>query len=178
MDGAMVTTACSRSRQLAFRHLSLVTLGLLVMVAPMWLGLAIATQATRSAGSSSVYSLASLQSGLHRDPHAWLQRTVRVQAVAVQCQGWGVEPVSCFDWQPSLVDARDASAPALPLVAAPTSPSLTWLRGLPLIGRYMPQLHAIQWGVSADYMLRIRAIACAGSTPSLCYQVVVLDVAL
>jgi hypothetical protein len=155
-----------------------ILLGLVVIVPALWFGLAVAAQANVNAGSSPVYRLRSLQGYIRRDPTAWLQRTVRVHAVAVQCQGWLVEADSCFDWHPSLVDADDPAALALPFVVAPPSTTLSWLRGLPVTARFVPQPRRIPWGIPTDYALRLRAGPCVVGSASICYQAVLEDVVL
>src|SRR5579872_6904527 len=101
----------------AFCQMSSLALGLLTVAVALCIGLFLSGQIVLRADRPPVLSLATLQGDLQRDPAAWLGRLVRVRAVAVQCQAWFTEPDSCFQWQPSLIDALDATTSALPLVA-------------------------------------------------------------
>jgi hypothetical protein len=164
----------------AFRQRARVRLGaaVAVIVVAVGLGVAFVAPAIEAEGRSPIYSLASLQVNLQRDPHAWLARTVRVHAVAVQCPGWIIVVDSCLDWQPSLADPHDASGPALSLVAEPASGTLSWLRSLPIIGGLVPQPQPIQWGVPADYTIRLQGPTCGAGDPPTCFVATIQDVAL
>lgn len=166
-----------RSRR-TFCPMSPLPLGLLIVAAALCCGLVVTEQMAWHAGRTPVLSLATLQSDLQHNPAAWLGRRVRVHAVAVQCQGWLVDPASCFQWQPALVDARDAAAPALPLVADPAPSAPPWLRSLPIIAGLWPWRRPIQWGTPADYMVRVQVRPCAVGSLITCYTAMLQGVSL
>lgn len=153
-------------------------LGLVTVAAAAVAGLAAVAGATLHPTAPHVYSLASLQRDLARDPAEWLGRPVHVRAVAVQCQGWSRSLDSCFEWQPALIDADDPSADALPIVTAPARPHLAWLRGLAVIGGLLPRPRPIGWGVPPDFTVRLQARACLVGNPSMCYVALIQDVTL
>jgi hypothetical protein len=153
-------------------------LGVAVLLVAGWFGFSAAAHMMEEGARTPVYSLANLQEGLRRDPAAWLRRTVRVHAVAVQCPGWGVEPDSCFTWHPALEDAHDPWAPALPLTFVPAARGPSWLRSLPVIAGLLPQSRPIAWYIPADYTLQVQATGCAAGDHAACYDAVLEDAAL
>jgi len=175
----MHATALARPSQRSLRRLSLLALSTITVVVTLWLGAIVATRSIWGDTPGPIYTVAVLQAHLDHKPAAWLGRTLRIHAVAVRCLAWLAGPRSpCIDQQPALVDANDATMAALPLAAQPPPPVLAWLRSLPIIGRFAPPPHAIQWGIPADYTLQVQAIACAMAGTSPCYQALLQDVDL
>jgi hypothetical protein len=153
---------------------------------PFWLvalpGLLLATivavAALAGVGRSPVYSAAAVQTGLARDPQAWVGRTVRVRSVAVAA-GCFVATESdlalCAPLRPWLHDADPGAAPTrMPLTWAGADPLPTFLCRVPLLSRLVPAPQAIQWDVVATYRVRLQALPSALCSTT-CYKAVVLD---
>lgn len=130
----------------------------------------------RAAGQ--VYTIATIQVELAKDPASWEGRTVRVRAVLWGCRVWrgALRTSACLVWQPVLLDATraDATRP-LPLAWGETPPVLTLLRSLPAIGHLVPAPQVPMWGVAAIYRVQIQVRRCSTSQPPPCWQIMLLD---
>jgi hypothetical protein len=125
-----------------------------------------------------VYSQAALQAHIAGEPEAWADRTVRVRAVPLRCVVLMAGPgTPCLAPDPSLVDVGAADSAPLPLVPATPSSSLLFLHRLPLLGRLVPDLQTVTWGVPGVYRIQIRAGPCWGNGAVTCYVAALLDAA-
>jgi hypothetical protein len=129
-----------------------------------------------------VYAVAALQTHLAHEPAAWVNRTVRVRAIANAdgCSRWSsAERPTCLEWQALLFDpGADAKARPLPLARGPVSPLLVALRRAPFLSRLAPSPQKVVWDATATYRIRLRAVPCrpGGSAP--CgYAALLLDAA-
>jgi hypothetical protein len=125
-----------------------------------------------------VYTVAALQERLARQPSAWIDRTVRVHAVAEPCTVTADGPgAPCVERHPALVDVGKSDA-ALPLLAGqgPRYALLALARRIPLLRRLMPAPASISWGVAAVYRIELRRSACSGGAPP-CYAALLLAAA-
>jgi hypothetical protein len=131
-----------------------------------------------------VYSLATLESRLQRDPAAWLHRSLRVRAlVEGQCtQLVGLYVASCGSWRLALTDPNGPTDPyagtgdqPLPLSWGKAPALLAFLRHLPLLKQMVPLPQILHSGVPAVYQIQLRPTACVLSAGPPCYEAQLLD---
>jgi hypothetical protein len=122
------------------------------------------------------YSVGALRTAVARQPRAWANRTVLVYGTLAGCPY--PRPGFCTSWQPRLddpwADPAAAQTPAIALVWQRPDPVHALLRRLPLLGRLMPPLQVLRWGVPATFRVQIR-MGIVGEC-STCFEVVALDV--
>jgi hypothetical protein len=126
--------------------------------------------AVQQACSEPVYAVSQVYAGLARDPGSWTDRTFRVRGVALIAS---CNPDFKCGPQSLIVDEDPAQASSwLPLALHTSQSGLSYLRQIPILGRFVPQARVIRWGVLATYRARLRAAPCAHIGPA-CYEVVV-----
>jgi hypothetical protein len=162
----------------SYRHPALRRLGLaLPLVAGiallfLVLGSVAILQVADRTGDGPVYTVAALRAHLAHDPAAWLDRPLRVRAMASVCTAWNaathVRP--CQTWGPTLTDPGGAyGAEALPVVAAPAPPLVSFLRRLPLIGSVAPAPQQPRWDSLDTYQIQLHAVVCDLKALRPCY---------
>jgi hypothetical protein len=128
-----------------------------------------------------VYTVAALQTHLAQEPATWVNRTVRVQAIANAdgCAIWGTgERPTCSEWQALLFDPRAASARPLALVRGRVPRLLAILRRIPFLSGLAAAPQVVNWEAVATYRVQLRTIFChTGSTPLCGYAALLLDAA-
>jgi hypothetical protein len=139
----------------------------------------------RPTSQDPVYSVSTLRADLRRDPEAWVGRTVRVRAIAQVCEvcggqqvrlpGTGTDAAGSLPLMLLMPAEATGGAEPLPLVIAPGSPRLEFLRHVPLLDHLVPAPQTIQWAVVAVYRVQLRVAICAAGVPPPCYATVVLD---
>jgi hypothetical protein len=147
---------------------------------------------TRPSASGPVYTVAALQAHLAQEPAAWLNRTIRVQAVvyADGCATWSGDTLpTCLEWQALLFNASaDASVHPLALARGPVPSLLAVLRRVPFLhwGTPAPQVvhwetpapQVVHWETVATYQIQLRAVSCRrGGAPPCAYEALLLDAA-
>jgi hypothetical protein len=160
-------------RRRSFRHLGLALplvagSALLLLV----LGTVAILQVADQTGGGPVYTVAALRTHLAHDPAAWLDRPLRVRAIASGCTAWdkAAHVRSCLTWGPALTDPGGAyGAEALPVVAAPAPPLVSFFRRLPLIGEVAPAPQQPRWDSLGTYYIQLHAVACDLKAQRLCY---------
>jgi hypothetical protein len=110
-----------------------------------------------------VYSVATLQATVARNPRQWVGRVVQVRALAEPCLAWGSlhSPLRCTALHPDLVDPEGAGlVDPLPLVLNTDDHSLLgFLRQLGLINRLVPAAAVPAWDTLQTYSVRLQPIA-------------------
>jgi hypothetical protein len=156
------------------RRLPLVGLFALVL----FTGLVLAALGSRP-HQEPVYGVSALRAHLEQDPAAWLNRPLRIRAVAERCAAWvGTPGTPCLDAQPTFLDAQAAdSASYLRLGWASPSSLRAVLRRLPAIGRLIPAAPPIRWGIPAVYNAELVALFPAGPSIPGDYEALLLDAA-
>jgi hypothetical protein len=68
-------------------------------------------------------------------------------------------------------------APSEPLPLVRPTPSSLWviLRGLPLVGSFVPAPHAIPWGAVGTYRVQLRAVPTGTCLAPPCYEALLPD---
>jgi hypothetical protein len=155
------------------------------LLAPCALGLAVALaagilQATGGGAGRAVYTVAQLRAHLHRDPAAWVGRTLWVRGRIAGCPGI-LPPAAqsvCREWDRYYL--TDTAAPAtepLPVERENPDPLLAALRRLPLGGRLLPAEQQIHWGMLTTYRVRVRVAPALVCRRPPCYEALLLDAA-
>jgi hypothetical protein len=129
-------------------------------------------QVTDQRAGGPLYTVAALRAHLAHDPAAWLDRPLRVQAVASVCTTWdeAAHGRPCLTWGPALTDPGVTDgAGALPVVAAPAPPLVSFLRRLPLIGSVLPAPQQPRWDSLGTYHIQLHAVACDQTAQQSCY---------
>jgi hypothetical protein len=124
-----------------------------------------------------VYTVAALRAHLERNPHAWLQRTVRVHAIPVLrwCFVWTTPGPNCQLWEPALVSTGPNTGLPLPLTWGSTPRELTFLRHVPLLGALVSPPQTILWAAPSIYRVRLQTTSCFSPGLTACYQAIVLN---
>jgi hypothetical protein len=146
--------------------------------------------AADSTAASPVYTVAVLRAYLARQPEAWLDRPLRVRAIAHRplrvrqvadaCSAWtGPERTSpCMKLQPEITDPSTATGTAaLPLAPGPVPSLVAVLRRLPLIGTIAPLPQEPHWDALAVYRIELHALWCGPAQPPCAYEALLLDAA-
>jgi hypothetical protein len=151
------------------------------------LGLALGAALTGAVASSSpdhdpVYTVAALQMHLAQEPAAWVNRTLRVRAIANAdgCATWDTgERPTCLEWQALIFDpGAEANAHPLPLARGPVPLLLAALRRAPFLKRLAPAQQVVHWEAVATYRIQLRAASCRPGGASPCaYAALLLDAA-
>jgi hypothetical protein len=129
-----------------------------------------------------VYTVAALQTHLTHEPAAWVNRTVRVRAIANAdgCARWSsAERPTCLEWQALLFDPRlEANVRPLPLARGSVPPLLVALRRAPFLSQLAPSPQTVVWDTAATYRIRLRAVPCRPGGRATCgYAALLLDAA-
>lgn len=155
------------------------SIALLVLLACPALTLGYAAAALRATDRPPVYTIASLRAHLDHDSPTWMDRTVLVRGILEGCPY--VRPGPCASWRPRLVDRAvgTGSATGLPvqLLAQRANPLAMALRRLPLLRDRVAAPHALPWGVTATYRVRIMEGGSRFCDMGGCYQAQLLDAA-
>lgn len=140
--------------------------------------------ALHSAGAfSAVYSVAALRAELARHPDAWTGRSVLVRGTVTGFMP-GSYPVAARQLPPGflpiaamLVDDPGATKPfgGLPIALAPEDAALSFLRRLPVVGRFAPRAQTFHWDSAAVYRVRMQAAPHGVCGRAHCYEAVLLD---
>lgn len=128
----------------------------------------------------AVYSLAALQAGLAREPRDWVNRIVRVRAVATGCTAWAgsVHLSPCIDEAAGLYDAGSMDTSTYtPVADGAPDPWLSLLRRLPLLGSLAPPAQRLRRGAPATYRVRLRVAPTGLCADGICVTAVLLDAA-
>jgi hypothetical protein len=136
------------------------------------LGTVAILQVADQTGGGPVYTVAALRAHLAHDPAAWLDRPLRVRAMASVCPAWdeAAHGSPCQTWVPALSDPSVTDgAEALPVVATPASPLVAFLRRLPLIGSVLPAPQQPRWDSLGTYQIQLHAVACDLKAQQSCY---------
>lgn len=145
------------------------------------LGAVVIAQAVDRPADGPVYPVAALRAHLARDPGVWVDRPLRVRAIAIDlCAAWtGMAHIpSCLNRQPALIDpGAPMGMEALPLASGPVPPPVAFLRRLPLIGQVAPAPQRPRWDTIAVYRIELRAVPCGAAEQPLCYEALLLDAA-
>jgi hypothetical protein len=146
-----------------------------MIVALLALSALVLAQAAVRTASGPVYTVAALRTHLAQDPEAWVDRPLRVRAIAGACAAWLGLPHDgpCLHWQPELIDPQDVGD-ALPLVSGPVPPPVAFLRRLPLIGDIAPAPQHPHWDGMDVYRVQLHALSCGMHQPP-CYEALLLD---
>jgi hypothetical protein len=144
------------------------------------LGLALMSVAISFAirsGEGPVYSVATLQAGLARQPGVWLGRPVRVRGIVALClsSDGQSDPPYCHG-STYLMDASEASW-VLPLAWGRQDSVLAVLRRVPLLSGLLPALQAVRWEEVATYRVELRTMPGEPCGTAACYEAVLLDAA-
>lgn len=166
-----------------------------VVLAP--LSVILLARAADQATSSPVYTVAALRADLARQPAAWLDRPLRVRAIARRPFRGQARPLRvlqiaaacsealapaqaspCLLLQPDLIDpgAQD-DASALPLTPGPLSPLVALLHRVPFIDAVAPMSQEPRWGALAVYRIELHALPCSSAPQSCAYEALLLDAA-
>ena len=141
-----------------------------------------ALEAARSAGQRSggpVYTVAALRAHLAEHPEAWVDRPLRVRALADICSDWYVWAAGvtiCIATQPVLADL-DGDGQPLPLAWGSAPPLAEVLRRLPLLKAVMPAPQEVRWDTHAVYRIRLREVPTPSCSHPPCYEAVLVDAA-
>jgi hypothetical protein len=132
-------------------------------------------RAGHAADRTPVYTVAALRTHLAQDPEAWVNRPLRVRALAEICSTWlgSVAASPCIDTQPVLADPAPTGV-SLPLAWGSAPPVVAFLRRLPLLSAVVPAAQAPRWGALAVYRVQVRALTCGPAQPP-CYEALLLD---
>jgi hypothetical protein len=125
-----------------------------------------------------VYAVAAIRAALAHRPQAWVGQTVEIRAVAEPCPWWEEQGrlQHCADQPLVLVDSpTGAPADPLPVARAAPRPLLSFLRGLPLLGRVLPRPLMVPLFVRARFHVRLRALSPGSCTSLPCYEALLLD---
>jgi hypothetical protein len=146
-------------------------------VALLALGALVLVQAAGPQTGGPVYTVAALRAHLAQEPQAWVDRPLRVRALAGACTAWLEMPHEgpCLHWQPELMDPQDEGE-VLPLVSGPIPPPVAFLRRLPLIGDIAPGPQFPRWDGVDVYRVQVHALSCGIHLPP-CYEALLLDAA-
>lgn len=168
----------TRNRPLRFHRGVASALAAGMIIALLAVGILAMVQVARWSAGGPVYTVAALRAHLARDPDAWVDRPLRVRAVAGICTVWTAWPGvgragPCMNWQPSLIDPHD-DVEALPLASGPVPPLIAFLRRLPLPGYTAPAPQQPRWDALGVYRIQLHAFSCSSLLPP-CYEALLLD---
>jgi hypothetical protein len=120
---------------------------------------------------SPVYSVAGIDQHLGPNLPRWLQRPLRVRAIAVwssaDMAGCPARGGQCVVMPPLLVDSSDGTSAALPIVQGPPPQPLALLRSLPFLGQWLWRPQTPRWGQVAVYRIELIRIP---FSPMLCLR--------
>ena len=142
--------------------------------------LSIVISAVGRPSSGTIYSLAAVQAGLARDPDVWVNRTVRVRAIATGCMApAGPARISpCAEVAGGLYGVGATNTISYtPVTDGPSDPWLSFLRRLPLLGSLAPPAQRLDWGVTGAYRVRFRLAPTGLCGGGACVNAVLLDAA-
>ncbi|HWE64278.1 MAG TPA: hypothetical protein VHB98_21410 [Chloroflexota bacterium] len=153
-------------------------LGMILLL--LVLGAMMLAQVTSRMRGGPIYTVAALRAHLAQDPAAWMDRPLRVRAIAAICRAWLslAHASPCVNWQLALTDpGADDGAEALPLASGPVPPLVELLRRLPLIRIVAPAPQQPRWDAIAVYRIQLHALACGPAQQPPCYEALLLDAA-
>jgi hypothetical protein len=142
-------------------------------------GLAGTQLAGHSPSSGAVYTVAEVRERLDREPSTWLQRTVRVRAVAqMQTVLMSTSGASTSVRVPALMDpGARPTAPWLLLAPGARSRDREFLRGLPLLRGLVAPPQTPAWGTPTVYDVTLQRTTCLVPQAQPCYEADLVDAA-
>jgi hypothetical protein len=156
----------------------LIPLAMLTLAALLAMYITFLADELRPVRNGPVYTVTALRAHLAREPDSWLNRPLRVHALAGVCIRWMVsQGPPCVDWLPALADpGAPAASGSIPLEQRVISPLATFLRRLPLAGWFVPSPKTVSWGMVGIFDIQLRRSSCDLSGTPGCYEALLLDV--
>ena len=127
-----------------------------------------------------VYTVAALRAHLEEDQATWVDRPLRVRAIARACAAYlrSVPSGPCQNWLPVLTDpaAADGTEPLpLPLAHGPVPPLVALLRRLPFVGQVAPAPQRPLWDALKVHHIQLHAVPSGPPCQLGCYEALLLE---